>query len=223
MPASDIIDFDIYPYNACGGDPNQQVVCGQFWLNAAGVDSLRSWSNRGQAIWTDIETTVINAGTDAGPTPVQTISETWLSLIHGANGITYFLDSWNPAFREDGIFADQAMVDAVTALNAQIEALAPELNSADIANLVSVTSSNSAAQIDMAVKANGTSLYMFAAIARPGTATGSFTIKGMTGDGSAAVIGESRSIGVVAGTFSDSFAANAVHLYQLDLSQATCP
>ncbi len=223
VPASDIIDFDIYPYNACAGDANQQVVCGQFWLNAAGVDNLRAWSNRHQAVWTDIETTSFETGSDAGPTPTQTVSEVWLSLIHGANGITYFVDILGPTFREDGIFADQAMVDAVTALNSQIEALAPELNSADIPNLVTVTSSNGATQIDLSVKANATSLYVFAAIARPGTTTGTFTIAGMTGNGSATVIGESRSVAVTAGTFSDAFAANAVHLYQLDLSQVTCP
>jgi hypothetical protein len=132
VPASDIIDFDIYPYNNCGGDSNEQVTCGQFWLNAYGVGRLRGWSTRGQAVWTDIETTIIAAGTTTGPTTKQTRSEVWLSLIHGANGITYFLDTWNPSFREDGIFAAPAMVTAVTALNQQIKTLAPVLNSADI-------------------------------------------------------------------------------------------
>jgi hypothetical protein len=37
VPASDIIDFDIYPYNNCGGDSNDQMTCGQFWLNAKWV------------------------------------------------------------------------------------------------------------------------------------------------------------------------------------------
>ena len=131
VPASDIVAFDIYPYNNCGGDPNEQATCGQFWLNASGVDRLHMWSNRNQAVWTDVETTVIAAGTTTGPTPAQTVSEVWLSLIHAASGICYFLDTWQPSFREDGIFADQAMVTAVTALNEQILSLAPELNSGD--------------------------------------------------------------------------------------------
>ncbi len=38
VPASDIVAFDIYPYNNCGGDTNEQVTCGEFWLNAFGVD-----------------------------------------------------------------------------------------------------------------------------------------------------------------------------------------
>jgi hypothetical protein len=223
VPASDIIDFDIYPYNNCGGDANAQMTCAQFWLNATGIDRLHSWATRGQAAWTDIETTIIGAGTTTGPTPKQTKSETWLSLIHHANGIAYFIDTWQPSFREDGIFADSAMVTAVTALNQQITSLAPELNSADIPNLVTVTSSNSAAPIDTMVKAHGTSIYVFSAIARTGTASGSFTIAGVTGSGTATVIGESRTVNVTAGAFTDAFAASDVHLYKIDFSTLTCP
>ena len=222
VPASDIIDFDIYPYNNCGGDSNEQVTCGQFWLNAYGVERLRGWSTRGQAVWTDIETTIIAAGTTSGPTPKQTKSEVWLSLIHGANGITYFLDTWNPSFREDGIFAAPAMVSAVTALNQQIKTLAPVLNSADIPNLVAVSSSNPDAPIDLMVKARGQTLYVFAAISRPGTATGGFLINGMSGDGVVTVLGESRTFAVTNGSFGDAFAANDVHIYQIDLTTVTC-
>ena len=115
------------------------------------------------------------------------------------------------------------MVAAVTALNEQIRMLAPELNSADIPGLVSVASSNSAAPIDLMVKAKGQTLYVFAAISRAGTATGSFTIAGMSGGGVAIVVGEGRTVKVVAGKFSDAFAASDVHIYAIDLSAATCP
>ncbi len=222
VPASDIIDFDIYPYNNCGGDANEQETCGQFWLNALGVDRLHQWSNRNQAVWTDIETTVIAANTTTGPTPAQTRSETWLSLIHGANGFAYFLDTWQPSFREDGIFADPAMVTAVTALDQQITDLAPELNSANLPNLVTVTSSKSSTPIDSMVKGRGTSIYVFAAVSRSGTTTGTFSIQGMSGDGTATVLGESRTVDVKAGTFSDDFGANGVHIYQIDFSTVQC-
>jgi hypothetical protein len=222
VPASDIIAFDIYPYNNCGGDVNEMATCGQFWLNAFGVDRLHMWSTRNQAVWTDFETTVIAAGTTTGPTPTQTISEVWLALIHSANGIIYFLDSWQPSFREDAIFANAAMVTAVTGLNAQIKSLAPELNSASIPNLVTVTSSNANAPVDTMVKANGTSIYVFSAIARTGTATASYVVNGMTGNASAKVVGENRTVSVTAGKFSDAFAANGVHIYQIDFATAVC-
>jgi hypothetical protein len=222
VPASDIIAFDIYPYNNCGGDANEMATCGQFWLNALGVDRLHQWSNRNQAVWTDFETTVIAANTTTGPFPTQTISEVWLALIHSANGVIYFLDSWNPSFREDAIFADTAMVTAVTGLNAEIKLLAPELNSASIPNLVTVTSSNTSAPIDTMVKANGTSIYVLSAISRTGTATASYVIAGMTGNALAKVVGENRTVSVTGGKFSDSFSANAVHIYQIDFAAATC-
>jgi len=220
VPAADIVGFDIYPYNNCGGDTNEQAVCGQFWLNAFGVDRLHQWANRNQAAWTDFETTVIAAGSSSGPTPKQTASEVWLALIHEANGIIYFLDSWNPLFREDAIFEDQAMVTGVTALNQEILSLAPELNSATIPNLVSVTS---ATEVDVMVKASGAVLYVFAAIARDGTANASFTIAGMTGNASADVVGENRSVPITAGAFTDAFAANDVHVYRIDTSAVSCP
>ena len=222
VPAGDIVDFDIYPYNNCGGDKNEMATCGQFWLNAFGVDRLHQWSNRGQAVWTDIETTVINAKTTTGPTPAQTRSEVWLALIHSANGITYFVDTWNPSFREDGIFADSTMVNAVTALNAQIKSLAPELNSPSLGGMLDVTSSNSAAPLDVLVKANGMSLYVFSAVSRTGTTTGTFAVHGLTGNGVATVVGENRTVAVTGGSFSDAFAANDVHIYQIDLATVTC-
>ena len=220
--ASDIVSFDIYPYNNCGGDTNEQATCGQFWLNAFGIDRLHTWSNRGQAVWSDFETTVIAAGTTTGPTPVQTRSEVWLGLIHGANGILYFIDSWNPSFREDAIFETPAMVTAVTALDQEIAMLAPVLNSATIPNLVSVSSSNAAAPIDTMVKASGSKLYVMSAISRTGTTMGSFTITGMTGSAVATVLGENRTVNVTKGHFTDAFAANDVHVYVIDLSTATC-
>ena len=223
VPASDIVAFDIYPYNNCGGDMNEQVTCGQFWLNASGVDRLHQWSNRHQAVWTDFETTVIGAGTTTGPTPEQTVSEVWLSLIHGANGVVYFLDTWQPSFREDGIFANPTMVAAVTALNKQILSLAPELNSATIPNLVLAQSSAKTVPVDTMVKASGTSLTIFSALARPGTASASYAIVGLKGDCVATVVGENRTIPVKAGLFTDSFVANGVHIYRIDLSTVTCP
>jgi hypothetical protein len=222
VPATDIVAFDIYPYNNCGGDVNEQVTCGQFWLNAFGVDRLHMWSNRGQAAWTDFETTIISAGTTTGPTPAQTRSEVWLALIHQANGVIYFVDTWNPAFREDGIFANATMVSAVTALNQQIVALAPELNSANLSGLVTAASSNASAPIDTMIKAHNSSLYVFSAISRAGTTMGSFTVNGLTGSGTATVVGENRTVTITGGKFSDAFAANDVHIYQVDLATIAC-
>jgi hypothetical protein len=219
VPGSDVISFDIYPYNNCGGDTNVKQTCAEFWMNAFGVDQLRKWSDHGQAVWTDFETTPISADSPDGPTPAQTASEIWLALIHGANGIDYFVHTWNPTFREDGIFNHPDMVTAVTALNQQIKSLAPILNSGNVANLVSVTSSVS---IETMVKVDGNTVYVFSAIAKSGTTTGAFAIAGLTGNATATVVGENRTVAVAGGKFSDDFGANAVHVYQIDLSKVIC-
>ena len=205
--------------------PSTAAVSNGTAIKAASRHRTRQFlrANRDQAVWSDFETTVISAGTTSGPTPTETVSEVWLALIHSASGVLYFIDSWNPSFREDAIFENPAMVTAVTALNAQIQSLAPELNSGTIPGLVTVTSSNAAAPVDTLVKAKGSTLYVFSAISRTGTATASYAVEGMTGSGVATVVGENRTIPVVAGRFSDAFAANGVHIYTIDLSAVTCP
>jgi hypothetical protein len=220
VPHADIIAFDVYPYNACGGDANRRAICGQFWLNALGVDRLHQWSKHNQAVWTWIETTAMDAV--HGPTATQMASEVWLSLIHGANGIGYFVDVFSPSFREDGIFASPAMVQAVGTLNGQIQKLAPQLNSASIPRVVSITSSNPTAPIDYMVKTDGSALYIFAAIARWGTATATFSVHGIADRISAQVLHENRSISLRSGEFSDFFPANAVHIYKIQSTTSAC-
>jgi hypothetical protein len=220
VPNADIVAFDIYPYNACGRNANEKAICGQFWLNAFGIDRLFQWSTHHQAVWTWIETTPMNGG--YGPTPAQTASEVWLALIHGANGIGYFVHVLSPSFREDGIFANPDMVRAVTTLNKQIRALAPQLNSASISGLVTVSGSNPAAPIDFMVKTDHSALYIFAAVSRSGTADATFSIAGMSSNGSAQVLNENRQINITAGRFSDSFIANSVHLYKIQSNTPSC-
>jgi len=220
VPHADIVSFDVYPYNACGGNENRRAICGQFWLNALGVDRLHRWSEHNQAVWTWIETTAMDGV--HGPTPAQIPSEAWLSLIHGANGIGYFVDVFSPSFREDGVFASPNTVKAVTSLNAQIKMLAPQLNSVSIPGLVSVTSSNPAAPIDYMVKTDGSALFIFAAIARWGTATATFSVRGTSDRISAQVLHENRSVSIRSGDFSDYFPANAVHIYKIDSAAFSC-
>jgi hypothetical protein len=83
-------------------------------------------------------------------------------------------------------------------------------------------SSNTTAPIDTMVKGNGSKLYVFSAISRAGTAMGSFSIKGMTGNAMATVVGENRTTTVTNGKFSDAFSASGAHVYEIDLSTATC-
>jgi len=94
--------------------------------------------------------------------------------------------------------------------------------SADIPNLVTVNSSDPDVPIDLMVKAHGQTLYIFAAISGAGTANGEFLVQGMNGYGPVTVLGENRTFTVTDGQFGDVFAANDVHIYEIDLTAVTC-
>jgi hypothetical protein len=215
IAAGDIISFDVYPvanYN------------GQLELVANGVDNLKTWAaqcNCGtKPVWNFIETTPFAGG--ATPTPAQIQSEVWMSLIHGSQGIMYFVHVISPTFREDGIFNYPASVQAVTSIDAQIASLAPVLNSATVTNDIQVASSASGVPLDMMEKNYGGSKYVFA-VARANSSTlGTFTVPGNP-TGTITVLGESRQIAMTRGQFTDSFTGYGVHLYQFTAGTSSAP
>jgi len=211
IQAADIIAFDIYPvaeYN------------GQLELVPNGIDNLKTWSGGTKPIWNTIEALPFNGGTT--PTPSQINTEVWMSLIHGSQGIIYFVTQLSPTFREDGIFNYPTLVTAVTNINAQITSLASVLNSPTIANDVSVSSSVSSVPISMMEKQLGGTTYVFAVAMRNSSTTGTFTTPEVS-SGSVTVIGESRQTPITNGQFVDSYAGYAVHLYQFPSASSSVP
>jgi hypothetical protein len=104
------------------------------------------------------------------------------------------------------------MKNAVGAIDQQIHDLAPVLNTQSLANGGTVSSS---IQVDAMWKRSGGALYIFAVAMRPGATRAIFTLR-QGGSGSATVIGESRTIPIANGAFSDDFAADyAVHRYRI--------
>ena len=183
-------------------------------LVAKGVDRLRQWADYQKPVWNWIETTGIDDPADT-PTPAQIRAEVWMSLVHGSAGIGYFAHIFSPSFIEAGLLSLPTVKAAVKSINAEITSLAPVLNTPSIGNAATVASSSSAVPIDLMVKRQGGALYVFAVAMRPGATQATFTLRGVT-SGTATVLGESRTIPVVGGVFSDAFAADyAVHLYRV--------
>ena len=127
---SDIVSFDIYP--AVHDKPE---VAGKLEFVASGVERLRLWSNDEKIVWNCIECSRIS-NTSVKPTPQQIRSEVWMSLIKGSRGIIYFVHQFEPSFKEASLLDDQELLPAVTALNRQITALAPVLNSPSVMDAV---------------------------------------------------------------------------------------
>ena len=104
---------------------------------------------------------------------------------------------------------------AVTAINAEISALAAVLNSPSLDAGARVASSNAQAPIDLMVKAAGDSTYVFAAAMRNEETMATFTLPGVQTGARVEVIGENRVLTVAGGEFRDGFGGYDVHLYRV--------
>lgn len=197
---ADIVGFDVYPVNS--GLPLRDV--------ANGVDNLRRWTNYQKPVFFWVECTKYDSSNVGTPTPAQVKCEVWLGLTHGANGYGFFCHIFTPTFAEAGVLGDTAMKNAITALNTQVHSLAPVLNSPTISS--GATRSNSLVHI--IVKRYGGFTYLCAVSESSSAQTCTFTITGVS-SATAIVDGESRSLAVTAGQFTDTFVAYAVHIYKI--------
>src|SRR5262249_10672244 len=139
-------------------------------------------------------------------TPQQVKAEVWMSLVRGSRGLIYFVHQFKPTFIEAGLLRDEKMTEAVGAINQQIHKLAGVLNSPTVPNGVVVASSETKVPVEAILKRQGTTRYVFAVGRRDGTTTATFQVAGVSGKGTAEVLGEGRQVEVRDGTFRDKFA-----------------
>lgn len=205
----DILSFDIYPV----GSSTPQVK-GKLEYVARGVTRLMNLAVAGQKVWTTIETTALDPG--HAVTPAQVRAEVWMAIIHGAQGIVYFVHEFSPIFREDAIFSHPEVVSEVAEENALIESLASVLNSPNLSGTITVQSSNPIATI--AKRYKGT-LFIFAVAMTNFASQPRFTLEGVNGT-EAVVVGEKRNVTLTRGTFEDAFDGYAVHIYEIPLTNA---
>ncbi|RPH39363.1 MAG: hypothetical protein EHM91_12485 [Planctomycetota bacterium] len=204
LKGCDIASFDIYPAVHDHAD-----IAGKLWKVPEGVERLRKWGGEKKIVWNCIEASRID-NEKVKPTAAQVKTEVWMSLIHGSTGLIYFVHQFKPRFSEASLLQDADLLAGITAVNKQIQSLAPVLNSPTVVDGVAVTSD---APVDAIVKRQGDSTYVFAVAMREQAAKATFTVKGARG--TAEVLGENRSIPVKDGTFEDDFKPYDVHLYRI--------
>ena len=209
VKGSDITSYDVYPVAGLGKPDGENYL----WYVAKGVTRLVGWVGPNKPIWNCIECTHI--GSDREPTPAQVRSEVWMSLIHGSRGLVYFVHEFSPKFNEHALLDDPPMLAAVTGINQQIQTLAPVLNSPTDVGAAAVVSSAAQVPIDLMVKRQGKTTYVFAGGMRNGATSGAFTVHGLPNTAHAEVMGEARTVTVQGGRFTDAFAPYAVHLYRI--------
>lgn len=217
VKGGDIISFDIYPVNASHPDVKEKLHLVPF-----GIDRLRQWTKGEKVIWNCIECTQYGKE-GRKPTPHEVKAQVWMSLVHGSQGLIYFVHEFDikdqagkvvRPFNEAGLLADAEMARAVGAINKQILELAPVLNSPTVANGATVVSSNAEVPVDAMVKQANGATYLFAVGMRKGDTKATFTVKGVE-KGTVEVIGENRKLTVEGGRFTDDFKAYDVHLYKI--------
>ena len=211
VKGADIVSFDIYP--AVHEDPE---VAGKLEFVARGVERLVRWTRGEKAVWNCIECTRIG-NPQLKATPQQVRAEVWMALIHGSRGLIYFVHQFKPSFRESALLDDPDMLAAVTEINRQVRELAPVLNSPTVPGVAAVKSSDTDVPIAWMIKRRADTIYLFTVNMRNRPTRGSFTVRGLSGDAGAAVLGESRDIPVRRGEFNDEFKPYGVHLYQMSV------
>ncbi|MEW6751960.1 MAG: hypothetical protein AB1505_13430 [Candidatus Latescibacterota bacterium] len=209
VKGADVVSFDIYPM----AHPNA-AVAGQLWYVAQGVARLRAWAAPEQPVWNCIECTRINEPVRKA-TPHQVKAEVWMSLVHGSTGLIYFVHEWQPVFNEDALLDDPEMLAAVTAINQQIDALAPALNAPTVYDGVQVESAAAEMPVAAMVKVHGGYTYLFAVGMRDGSTRATFTLPDRPANARAEVLGEERAIAVSDGRLADDFGPYDVHLYRI--------
>ena len=208
VKGADIISFDVYPVADFKDGENR------LWYLPKGVDRLTQWTGGKKRIWNCIEASRIgNESTMV--TPAQMRAEVWMSLVHGSTGLIYFVHQFKPTFNEHALLDDPVLLPAVTAINRQIEELAPVLNSSTPA-VATVKATSAEAPIDLMAKRYQGDTYVFAVGVRNTPAHGSFEVQGVADDSSMVeVLGEKRTIAIRNGHFEDDFKPCDVHLYRL--------
>ena len=208
LKGCDIASFDIYPVVHSKSD-----VSGKLWYVARGVERLTEWTDGKKVVWNCIECTRIQNPTTK-PTASQVRSEVWMSLIHGSMGLIYFVHEWTPKFNESALLSDPDMLKAVTAINRQVTALAPVLNSPTIQGTATVSSDSEGVPVAIMMKQYRDSKYLFAVGMRDGKCTATFTMQGLPGRREVEVLGEARTLPSKDGVFTDRFEPYDVHLYR---------
>ncbi|GAA2723941.1 hypothetical protein CAE01nite_10530 [Cellulomonas aerilata] len=155
----------------------------------------------------------------ASMTPEQIEGAVWSSLIHEARLVGYFSHAFGTQPTSDALNhpAGDPHYDAVkakvTQVNARVAALAPVLNTQSY-------EWDFGPGVSTMLKVHAGSAYVFAQQARAAHTSGtySFTLPpGVTGT-TVEVVGERRTLPVVGGRFSDTFAAeHSTHIYRVHL------
>jgi hypothetical protein len=145
--------------------------------------------------------------------PAEVRAAVWHSIIAGARGIIYFNHSFGGPHHTQHALRDPYYANvraAVKSTNELVTRLAPVLNDKFAHGFVRTNAS-----VRAMAKYHSDQFFIFAGSKENVASTATFRLTGIT-KGKAKVIGESRTIPIEDGRFSDRFAdGNAIHIYRI--------
>lgn len=206
IDAADWISQDIYPVT--GWLPSEELR-EDITVVGKTLDRIGDWTDKPQFAIIEashLRHTFDGTGT-RGPTPDEVRAELWHAIIHGARGIFYFPEAFNPFefnAAEPDVLAEMAVQHDLLA------DLGPLLQGEIAPAAVSVTTD---APLEATWRLTDDDAWVFVLNTSNAPVTGHVALGGVTGE--ASVFAESRSVLLVDGSLSDEFAAYAVHVYRL--------
>jgi hypothetical protein len=155
--------------------------------------------------WVFVET-AMPLLTDAGATTIsaaQIEGAAWNSIIHGASGIAYFQHNNNGICGNYSLMTCASARAAVAKVNGQIQQMAPVINTQSYVWTFGTG-------LETSLKVYQGNAYVFA-MTDGGTGSRTFRLPAGVEGTTVEVVGESRSLTVTNGTFTDSFATESTH------------
>ena len=160
---------------------------------------------RSKPNWVFVET-AMPLLTDAGATTIsaaQLEGAAWNSIIHGASGIAYFQHNNNGICGNYSLMTCASARAAVAKVNGQIQQMAPVINTQSYVWTFGTG-------LETSLKVYQGNAYVFA-MTDGGTGSRTFRLPAGVEGTTVEVVGESRSLTVTNGTFTDSFATESTH------------
>jgi len=213
VKGADIVSFDVYPVAGLDRPDHMDLL----WFVGAGVERLVRWTGGQKIVWNCLECTRIGNGVRKA-TPAQVRAQAWMAIIHGSRGFIYFVHEFKPQFNEHALLDDAEMLKAVTELNAEVRRLAPVIHGAPVPLGVAIQEpkdDRTPKPVAAMARQLRRETYVFAVGMRNAPATATFALPRAGARAVAEVLGESRTIPLQDGRFTDRFAPYEVHLYRI--------
>ena len=206
LESADWVSQDIYPVT--GWLPSE-VMRDDITVVGQTLDRLREWTDK--PLFAIVEVSDQRLGFEGtgtrGPTPAEYRAEVWHAIIHGAHGIFYFPQAFNP-FDFEAVAPD--VLDEMIVQHELIEDVGSILQAeADPASLVV----SADAPLEVTWRQIDSEAWLFVLNTVGASGTGRVRIEGVQAE--AEVYGESRAVAVKSGELVDEFAAHELHVYVL--------